>query len=129
MTNSLFLISYRELKVYQAAFESALQVFELSHTFPDNERILLTQPLIQVTRLLCIDIAQAWHRRRYPNAFVASLNHAEAKAAATQVWLEFAVLCHYLDPETGQELHHHYQEVLSDLNRLIHNSAAWVNPV
>lgn len=127
--NDKFLVSYRELRVYQSALDSALQVFELSHNFPDDEQEDLTNPLVHATRLVCVYIAQAWLRRRYPSAFIARLNHAEAEAAASQVWLELAVLCHYLDAETGQELHHHYWEVLSDLDRLIHHSAAWVDPV
>ncbi|HHP7245773.1 MAG TPA: four helix bundle protein [Elainellaceae cyanobacterium] len=127
--NDKFLVSYRELRVYQSAIEGALQVFELSHSFPDEERDQLTRALVQATRLVCVYIAQAWLRRRYSSAFVARLNHAEAEAAAAQVWIEFAVFCHYLDAETGQELHHQYWEVLSDLDRLIDNSAAWIDPV
>ncbi|MGF1496968.1 MAG: four helix bundle protein [Elainellaceae cyanobacterium] len=129
MKNTKFLVSYRELRVYQAALDSALQVFELSHRFPAEEQERLARPLVQATRLVCVYIAQAWLRRRYPSAFVARLNHAEAEAAATQVWLELAVLCHYLDAEIGQEVHHQYWEVLSDLDRLIANAAAWVDPI
>jgi four helix bundle protein len=125
----MFLVSYRELKVYQAAVDSAVQIFELSQSFPAEEEARLTQPMVEATRRVCVYIAQAWLRRRYPSAFVARLNHAEAEAAAIQVWLELAVLCQYLDAEQGQELHHQYWKVLSDLDRLITHSDAWVQPV
>lgn len=124
-----FIISYRELRVYQAACDRAMQVFELSRNFPPEERELLTVPLIHASRLVCVYVSQAWQRRRYQAAFVARLNQAEAEAAATQVWIEFAVLCSYLDAEVGQELHHHYRLVLADLARLIEHSTAWVTPV
>lgn len=124
--NTRFIISYRELRVYQAAFEAAIQVFEVSQAFPLEERELLTMPLLRASRLVCVYVSQAWQRRRYQAAFVARLNQAEAEAAATQVWIEFAVLCSYLNAETGQELHHNYREVLADLSRLIEHSAAWV---
>lgn len=82
--------------------------------------------MVKSSRLVCINIAQAWQKRRYRSAFIAKLNQAETEAATTQVWIEFAVLCDYLDAETGQELHRSYQEVLADLAQLVKHSAAWV---
>lgn len=125
MSNPEFLIHYRELRVYQAAMAAAMQVFLLCQSFPVEERDRLAYPLIDATRLICLSIARSWQRRRYGSAFVAQLNRAEAEAAATQVWIELAVFCDYLDAETGQELHHQYQAVLQDLHRLIHHAAAW----
>jgi len=127
--NSQFLISYRELRVYQAAIDLAVQVFELTREFPPEERELLTMPLLRATRLVCVYVAQAWLRRRYHSAFIATLNQAEAEAAATQVWLELAVLGTYLDAEVGQELHHECRQVLVALNHLVDHAAAWVMPV
>ena len=121
-----FIISYRELRVYQTAFESAMLVFERSRDFPAREQDQLTTMMIRAARFVCTNIAQAWQKRRNQDAFIARLNQAETEAATTQVWIEFAVLCGYLDAETGQELHHDYQEVLADLSRLIEHSAAWV---
>jgi four helix bundle protein len=104
-------------------------VFDQAQAFPLEEREGLTAPLLQATRLLCVYVAQAWLRRRYHSAFVATLNQAEAEAAATQVWLELAVLSTYMDAEVGQELHHEYRQVLAALDHLIAHAAAWVIPV
>jgi four helix bundle protein len=123
-----FIVSYRELQVYETAFENAMQVFEVTRSFPPEEQELLTLPLLRSARLVCIYVSQAWHRRRYPDAFVARLNQAEAEAATTQVWIEFAVLCSYLDAEVGQELLHTYREVLLRLAHLIENADVWVLP-
>jgi four helix bundle protein len=120
-----FIISYRELRVYQTAFDNALLIFERSPEFPPEALASFTPSMIGSSRLVCINIAQAWQKRRYQSAFIAKLNQAEAEAATTQVWIEFAVLCNYLDAETGQELHHNYQEILADLSRLIQHAAAW----
>ena len=49
-----FLIGYRELRVYQAAIDLAMQVFKHSQTFPPEVRELLTAPLLRATRLLCV---------------------------------------------------------------------------
>ncbi len=120
-----FIVSYRELRVYQIAFDTAMLVFERSQTFPPEIRTQLTVPMIESSRLVCINIAQAWQKRCYESAFIAKLNQAETIAATTQVWIEFAVLCNYLEAESGQELHHQYQDILADLARLIEHSAAW----
>ncbi|MDX2240083.1 MAG: four helix bundle protein [Leptolyngbyaceae cyanobacterium bins.302] len=127
--NQQFIISYRELRVYQTALDIAMQVFEMSQELPPEERDHLMIPLIRATRLVCVYIAQAWLKRRYQAGFIAKLNQAEVEAATAQVWLEFAVLCSYLDAQKGQELHHDYQQVLVDLSRLIDHSAAWVLPI
>ena len=51
MTNPNFLISYRELRVYQAAVENALQIFELTQQLstkePDTSITSPTNPNIQ----------------------------------------------------------------------------------
>ena len=127
--NQQFIINYRELRVYQAALDIAMQVFEMSREFPPEEREYLTAPLIHAARLVCVYVAQAWLKRRYQAGFIAKLNQAEIEAATAQVWLEFAVLCSYLDTQRGQELHHDYQQVLADLSRVIDHSAAWVLPL
>lgn len=121
-----FVANHRELLVYQTAFEAAMQLFELSQTFPSQERSLLTEQLLRSSRSVCANLAEAWQKRRYKGAFVAKLNDVEAEAAETQTWIEFAILCGYLDAEVGQEIFHQYEVVLGFAARLISNADAWV---
>lgn len=121
-----FIANHRELLVYRTAFEAAMQVFEQAQSFPEHERTLLTHPLITSSRLVCTNLSAAWQKRRYKGAFVATLNIVEVKAAETQTWLEFAILCDYLNAETGQELFHQYTRVLSDVSRFVNHADAWV---
>ena len=121
-----FIRSYQELQVYQLAFESAMVVFDLAKEFPAEEKERLTQPLVWSSRLVCVQVAEAWQRRRYLNAFVATLNKAEAKTAQTLTWLEFAVMCSYVDGQPGQELRQQYNQILAGLGRLIDYAPAWV---
>lgn len=81
---------FRELEVYQLAMEAALRIFEISKSFPVEERYSLTDQIRRSSRSVCANIAEAWRKRRYPNAFVSKLSDAEAEAAETQVWLEFS---------------------------------------
>ena len=125
MSNS-FITSHRELKLYEMSFESAMQIFNLVQDFPPEERTLLTEQVIKSSRSVCANLAEAWYRRRYKKAFVAKLNEVEAEAAETQTWIEFAIVCNYLDAEVGQEVFGKYTAILAGANRFIEHAEAWV---
>ena len=48
--------------------------------------------------------------------------------AETQVWLEFAVKCDYLEAETGRELYAAYDNTLGKIVNLINNPEPWLLP-
>lgn len=121
-----FIESHQELKVYQIAFEAAMRVFELSREFPQEERGLIVHQVVRSSRSVCANLAEAWRKRRYKAAFIAKLNDAEAEAAESPTWIEFAVMCSYLDSETGQELYQNYNDILAGIERLIDNADTWV---
>jgi four helix bundle protein len=95
---------YRELRVYQLAFESAMQVYEITRALPRDERYSLTDQIRRSTRSVCANIAEAWRKRRYPASFVSKLSDADTEAAETQVWLDFALRCGYIDAKAHAEL-------------------------
>jgi four helix bundle protein len=81
--------SYKDLRVYQQAMESAMRIFEITKTFPVEERYSLVDQIRRSSRSVCTNIAEAWRKRRYKAAFIAKMNDAESEASETQVWLEF----------------------------------------
>ncbi len=83
--------NHTELEVYQMSFALAMQIFEESKRFPMEERYSLTDQIRRSSRSVCANLAEAWRKRRYENAFIAKLSDSEAEAAETQVWLAFAV--------------------------------------
>ena len=118
--------THRELDVYRMAFEAAMRVFELTKGFLKEEVYSLTDQIRRSSRSVCANVAEAWRRRRYEGSFVSRLNDAEAEAAETQVWLEFAVKCGYLEPETGRELYLTYDHTLGKLVNMILHLEQWV---
>ena len=72
------------------------------------------------------NLAEAWRRRRYEGAFVSKLNDAEAEAAETQVWLEFAVRCGYLEAGVGRELYTVYDHILGKIVNMILHPEQWI---
>ena len=118
--------SHRDLEVYQLAFEVAMEIFEITRSFPREEVYSLTDQIRRSSRSVCANIAEAWRRRRYEGAFVHKLNDAEAEAAETQTWLEFAVKCSYLEAESARPLYKAYDRILGKLVIMIRHPEKWV---
>jgi four helix bundle protein len=118
--------SYRELDVYQMAMSGAMRIFELTKGFPVEERFSLVDQIRRSSRSVCANIAEAWRKRRYKAAFVSKLSDAETEAAETQVWLEFAFRCGYLDEQTFSEINRHYDQIIGKLVRMIDNPLPWL---
>lgn len=107
--------SHTELPVYGDAFDAAMEVFKLSKSFPKEETYSLTDQIRRSSRSVCANVAEAWRKRRSEAFFVSTLNISEAEAAETQVWLQFAVECQYLQADSARPLYVKYDEVLSQL--------------
>ena len=118
--------THRELDVYRMGFEAAMKVFEVTKGFPKEEVYSLTDQIRRSSRSVCANIAEAWRRRRYEGSFVSKLNDAEAEAAETQVWLEFAVKCGYLETDVGRELYTTYDHILGKIVNMILHPEQWV---
>jgi four helix bundle protein len=116
---------FRELEVYQLAMDNAMRIFEVSKLFPKEERYSLTDQIRRSSRSVCANIAEAWRKRRYPNAFVSKLSDADAEAAETQVWIEFAVKCGYLAKNLADEFDQAYDQVLGKLVNMLRRPEQW----
>ncbi len=119
---------HRDLDVYQRAFDLAMRVFELTKAFPREERYALTDQIRRSSRSVCANLAEAWRKRRYEKAFVSKLSDCECEAAETQVWIEFAVKCTYLDRETAKSLYIEYDRLIGSLVGMINHPETWLLP-
>ena len=115
----------RELDVYQLAMDAAIRIFEMSKRFPVEERYSLTDQVRRSSRSVCANIAEAWRKRRYANHFVSKLSDADAEAAETQVWLEFAAKCGYLDSAVAAELDTTYGHIQGKLINMLTRPEQW----
>jgi four helix bundle protein len=113
--------SHRELDVYQRAFAAAMEVFTLSKCFPKEETYSLTDQGRRSSRSVCANLAEAWRKRRYQAAFVSKLSDAETEAGETQVWLEFALACGYIDQGTFDAPDVAYEGVIGSIVHMINH--------
>jgi len=117
-----------DLEVYQKALDAAMRIFELSRRFPKEETYSLTDQIRRSSRSVCANLAEAWRKRRYEAAFVSKLSDCETEAAETQVWLEFAVKCGYLNRENAKQLYVTYDEILATIVGMINHPQTWILP-
>lgn len=116
---------YKELKVYQLAFQAAMRIFTLSHNWPPQEKFALTDQIRRSSRSVCGNIAEAWRKRRYSAHFVSKLSDADAETAETEVWLNFALECGYLPQNEYAILQDQYNHIGGMLTRMMNNPEQW----
>ena len=116
---------YKDLKVFQLSFEAGMEIFELSKKFPAEERYSLTDQIRRSSRSVSGNIAEAWRKRRYPKSFVAKLTDSEGEAAETQVWLDYALECKYIENDKYAPLYDRYEHILAMLTNMSTQPEKW----
>jgi four helix bundle protein len=116
---------YKELRVYKLAFDSAMEIFALGKRFPNEEKFALTDQIRRSSRSVCANIAEAWRKRRYEAAFVSKLSDSDAEAAETEVHLDFALHCGYMDSQTHAKLRDHYDHICRQLTNIMGDAPSW----
>ncbi|MEL1247923.1 four helix bundle protein [Flavobacterium helocola] len=117
--------THKDLRVYQAAFMAAMDIYKLSKSFPVEEKFSLTDQIRRSSRSVCANLAEAFRKRRYPKNFVSKLSDCEAEAAETHVWLDFALACEYVTIEDYEKLYKEYDMILGMLVKMIVEPEKW----
>ncbi len=117
-----FVKFFRDLEVYKIARQLDGEIFEISKSFPKEERYSLTDQIRRSSRSVGAQIAEAWAKRRYEKHFVSKLTDAVGESYETQHWTETAVSCNYIDATKGQEHLSRYESLTKMLNSMINKS-------
>ena len=122
----MYISSYKELRVYQAAMKAAMRIFELSKHFPIEERYSLTDQIRRASRSVCTNIGEGWRKRRYRAHFISKLSDSEGEAEETRVWLEFSWRCGYMSKKDALELDEEYHHIIAQLVLMIDRPEPWL---
>ncbi len=112
---------YKTTKVFQKAFEVAMDIFEISKTFPREETYSLTDQIRRSSRSVCANLAEAYRKKRYPAHFISKLTDCDAENSETSVWLDFALKCNYINENTYNTLTSKNDEVGKLLYHMLNN--------
>ncbi len=111
--------SFRDLETYKKARQATLVLFDVSRSFPREEKYSLIDQVRRSSRAVGAMIAEAWAKRRYPAAFINKIDDALGEAMETQAWLDHALDCGYLSPAQFREMDAAWQSVGAMLNGMI----------
>jgi four helix bundle protein len=110
---------FRDLRVYSISYKVAKRIFEISKSFPIEERYSLTDQVRRSSRSVAANLAEAWRKRKYERLFVSKIIEASGEASETEVWLDMAVDYGYLSEATHKELLAEYDRLQAMLNSMM----------
>lgn len=99
MSDSVRIESAKDLKVYELAYKLAMEIFDLTKQFPLEEKYALTSQIRRSSRSICLNLREAWSKRRYEAHFISKLTDCDGENSETESALDFARDCRYITPE------------------------------
>ena len=112
---------FQDLLAYKKSFSLAMKIFEVSKSFPENEKYSLTDQVRRSSRSVTANISESYRKRRYPKNFISKLTDSDAENSETQTWLEFALACKYINQELFNDMFNDSEEVGKLINYMINN--------
>src|SRR6266403_5970548 len=109
----------KDLAVYKLSFQLAMEVFELTRSFPIEERYALTSQIRRSSRSICLNLREAWAKRRYEAHFISKLTDCDGENGETESSLDFARDCGYISKANHTELQATCAEIGKMLNGMI----------
>ena len=114
-------MDFKELLAFQKSFHLAMDIFQISKSFPKAETYSLTDQIRRSSRSVSANIAEAYRKRRHVNHFISKLTDSDAENSETNVWLEFSLKCEYIDLDTYNDLSSKTIEIGKLINFMINN--------
>jgi hypothetical protein len=143
-TGAKRLASAKDLIVYKSAYELAMEIFELSKRFPAEEKYALTSQIRRSSRSVCLNLREAWAKRRYEAHFVSKITDcdglrlgaytytytyaSESENSETDSSLDFAKACGYISTEQHKTLTATCSEIGRMLGGMIKKTEAFLIP-
>jgi four helix bundle protein len=118
--------SAKDLDVYKKAYELAMIIFNLSARFPDEERFALTSQIRRSSRSVCLNLREAWAKRRYEAHFISKLTDCDGENSETDSSLDFAKDCAYITAERHQEMTAVCRQIGKMLGSMINNPGPFI---
>ena len=108
---------YRDLIAYQLAYKMCMEIFEITKTFPKEEKYSLVDQIRRSSRSIPANIAEAWKKRLYPKMFISKIIDAAGETGETEVWLDVSKDCGYLNENDYKNLFSKCDEI----SRMLHS--------
>jgi four helix bundle protein len=117
--------SFKDLIVYQKAYRLAMEIFEITRSFPKEEKYSLTDQIRRSSRSVTTCIAESWAKRLYIKSFVNKLTDSLGEEYETEVWLDYSRDSKYITDQKYKEMMNGYDEVRKILISMINAPEKW----
>jgi len=111
--------SAKDLLVYKKAYKLAMMIFKISKRFPPEERYALTSQMRRSSRSVCMNLREAWAKRRYGSHFVSKLTDCDGENSETDTSIDFAKDCKYISESEYSNLKFLSEEIGKMLGSMI----------
>lgn len=118
--------SYRDLKIYQCAFELQQLIFEFTKKWPREEQYGLIDQVRRSSRSIGGNLAEAWSKRKYRAHFHSKLTDVDGELAETRHWIDTARACGYLSDEDRRLLEGKIDRIGGMLGKIMQKEDAFV---
>ena len=116
---------FKKLTAYKKSYELAMEIFELTKSFPKEEKYSLIDQVRRSSRSVSANIAEAYRKRQYNAHFVSKISDADMENSETSVWIDFAFDCKYMDTNTKISLLNKNDEIGRLLHHMINNPSKY----
>jgi four helix bundle protein len=117
--------SAKELKVYQLAYVLSMEVFELTKSFPLEERYALNSQIRRSSRSVALNLREAWVKRRHEAHFMSKLTDYDGENSETDSSLDFAKDCRYITQEQHSSLTEKNRTIGRMLGAMLKHPEKW----
>jgi four helix bundle protein len=118
---------FRDLEAYKKAFTLSMEIFNITKTFPAEEKYSLIDQVRRSSRAVCACIAEAYRKRRYPAHFISKLTDSDMENSETGVWVDFSFACNYISEEDHKILLSKSSEIGSLLGYMLQNPHKFIS--
>jgi four helix bundle protein len=116
----------KDLEVYKKAYLLAMEIFDISRSFPPEERYSLTGQIRRCSRSVCQNLQEAWAKRRYAAHFISKITDCDGENSETETCLDFARDCKYISQESHTRLMSMVREVGRMIGGIVNNPEGFI---
>jgi len=106
---------YKDLTVYQPAYNTAIEIFNETKHFPKEEKYALIDQIRRSSRSVASNISESWGKRMYRNYFINKLSDSYAESLETQTWLDFSMDHRYIKKDRYDDISEKYDKICAML--------------
>ncbi len=114
-------MGFENLLIYQIAFELATDMFNVSESFPDDEKETLVNQLRRSSKAVYLNIAEAYKKKGNKKILLNKLTDSNTENIECRNWLRFATSCRYITSDVYKELMDKSNKIEKLIKKIIDN--------